>query len=779
MPPLATVAEERPRGFNACQTGQNWNDGEDRSRQGNNHFPVMPSQKLSPCPRKNLRPLLDSNVNRLTNHRDIGASPSCSSGCTSRSSSPRCAENRNRSNRCVLASKTDLRKGTMQNSGNGAPNSNCEERGCPNSVEIMSPWSAPSERSQSTLSCASNEETHELKQSRNMSGVQTGSRVNVDRSADVCQRNTRGEECVTGAKFDDAVSAVTWPADNTDISVKTGSNDAMGTSNTQNEACASSSGPVAVTRVSPLAVSGDKVQSRTSINLNNNKRLSLSSKTTLSEAKLSENGDILRKAKRPSKRSGLYTVMGRTDSVAGLLVGEEGFDSSKKIDNCNNDTRFGRRFGYNVAALNNNVSGLFETRLGGRQNVIGPYTHTLEGDWSESLQTGNTNRKSVTNLSSNENRSGKRMGYEATAQRDTMGSLITGNYRETIRSGRRSCQDGGYSSMADSNNLKSILCDPMPCNNNNNNMLLLARDLELQYSPSEICNESSLSREDSADVSNSGNTAYSPEYVSFIYSNHTLVDDLILEGADMDPEIPKNGANKLTREGSDNHLERIIRGMKYLDARVCLCTNNNSRYNDIFEVHCKPLQLCKPQGNGAQLKPFKCRSKSWVRPVSKVICTGTPANGEPNNGGKHQPMECTVLPASGAANEDLVLLCKPRRSKTPEIGYGTYKIIGGLSHRHPPPADLLANLKLPPHLVEYTEFMRRCPNFTIGRYDKSDPAYEMLLPANRTSQALKMQLKPFVYARNPRAGKYPPLYHDPVSTTRDLQWSLPAFVNAR
>lgn len=112
--------------------------------------------------------------------------------------------------------------------------------------------------------------------------------------------------------------------------------------------------------------------------------------------------------------------------------------------------------------------------------------------------------------------------------------------------------------------------------------------------------------------------------------------------------------------------------------------------------------------------------------------------------------------------------------KMVDMGYMSYKIIGGKQYRLPPPKNYLSELKLPPELEEYREFTRRCPNPTVGRYDQADPANELLLPGHSAALTIPASRNPFVYTRNPRCYSYPPLFYPP-RVEDDLCWNLPSF----
>ena len=229
----------------------------------------------------------------------------------------------------------------------------------------------------------------------------------------------------------------------------------------------------------------------------------------------------------------------------------------------------------------------------------------------------------------------------------------------------------------------------------------------------------------------------------------------------------------------------------------CLCSNNNATVTPQTEpgtyiLKCCPTKTCARQiQDSCAAEPGKmlCRfhgkrpkipeNQTFI--LDEVVPVDT-ANWKVTNTKDPQELQCTLLKECETAKpiesaEGPLMVCEPRKPTNPKIGYGTYKIVGSQQRREAPPPGLPENLRLPPDMEEYREFIRRCPNFRTGRYDRSDPLNEMLIPANKSSVLLRSDKPgPNTFCRLPRR-KVPALF-EPQRTSSDLSWSLPAsFVN--
>lgn len=217
--------------------------------------------------------------------------------------------------------------------------------------------------------------------------------------------------------------------------------------------------------------------------------------------------------------------------------------------------------------------------------------------------------------------------------------------------------------------------------------------------------------------------------------------------------------------------------------------NNNAPTTDRkpaqYPLHCCPIQECgKTLGVGDKMLCQPNNSFPGNKPTTTnitAVCSRNKRNAnEPYDEEKHGVLHCRempICPGSGRTphNAGPVLVCQPPpKDAKPKPGYGTYKIIGSKQYREAPEPLIENETKLPPHLEEYKEFTRRCPNYTIGRYDRSDPANELMLPSHKDAVLIRGSRSPFLFCRNPKAGKLPPLFKH--VQTPPLDWSIPSFI---
>ncbi|GFN93936.1 hypothetical protein PoB_002044200 [Plakobranchus ocellatus] len=240
--------------------------------------------------------------------------------------------------------------------------------------------------------------------------------------------------------------------------------------------------------------------------------------------------------------------------------------------------------------------------------------------------------------------------------------------------------------------------------------------------------------------------------------------------------------------------EKLDHGNKIKAFAHPLCTNNNASVEQKgtsgkYMLKCCPLKQCGTLGQNVfdpEASKVICRFHGkrpavnddqpilleQVKPVD--ITTGeVKSNEDP------QTFQCrtTISCATGEPMKDLagpLMVCESKQPTTSKIGYGTYKIVGGVQYKEAPPPNNLKDLRLPPHLEEYREFTRRCPDYRKGRFDRSDPLNVMLLPSQKSSILLSGRgQNPFPFCKMPRRNL--PSLFQPVKTSSDLRWRLPGF----
>ncbi|KAK6983734.1 hypothetical protein BgiMline_019182 [Biomphalaria glabrata] len=367
----------------------------------------------------------------------------------------------------------------------------------------------------------------------------------------------------------------------------------------------------------------------------------------------------------------------------------------------------GRRFGYNIPALKDNVSCLLDSSPRSMLQMnqaaeskpskfsIFPISKTEESSSHQNCFLGDTGREAT--VLKKVNKGGKRTGYQSSSIRDSI-TFGGGPMKELCPlyhgGSRRSCQVGGYKSMANSENMKSLIF-AQNVNGNNSN-----------YQP---FNEVESSSDNSLSQSQDG----------------VIVDMLSFDG-ESEPSNAPPAKHFPTLHHDDAGVTDFDFDIASSKDEVCLCTNNNSALSDPI----LNIQL----------------NRRCAQPQKLLVCPGN-----------MQEEDTKEAPKEGR--------------QTPEIPYETYKIVGGQQYKPRPPDDLLSELKLPPHLAEYQEFIKRCPNYSLGRYDRSNPANEMLLPGTKTTHTLRMTRNPFMYARNPGVENKPPLFYTSTGNS-DLQWPV-------
>lgn len=227
-----------------------------------------------------------------------------------------------------------------------------------------------------------------------------------------------------------------------------------------------------------------------------------------------------------------------------------------------------------------------------------------------------------------------------------------------------------------------------------------------------------------------------------------------------------------------------------------LCTNNNSSAfpqlpRDQYILKCCPLKTKKAQGycdpeKQKMLCRFHGKQPKTLPSQSFLLDQVAPIDRETwkvKNSEDPKKLQCAVLTNDCRTGKPMdtykgpLMICEPKQPKPPTIGYGTYKIVGGVQRREKPLSNHAKNLKFSPEIEEYREFIKRCPNFHYGRYDRTDPLNEMLIPSNKSTTLLGGSSKgPFTFTRMPQK-KMPPLFK-PLKKNSDLNWRLPAsYVN--
>ncbi|KAH9489835.1 hypothetical protein Btru_037254 [Bulinus truncatus] len=456
-------------------------------------------------------------------------------------------------------------------------------------------------------------------------------------------------------------------------------------------------------------LSMDNLKMETPNDANNNKRKQPVSSTdslhsSVDGRKCFEGGRLAERSKSQiSELSGARSDRVMAQSVAHSMLNEQKYTRSDATSPASeladrgqivrDQAGRGKRFGYNTPSSQDSVSSLLVGQVRGNvPSILTPIqpkpTQSVGFPLTNVASLGTCIASTLMDSASltKVKKGGKRTGYQAKAVKDSIVFGGCGNLKDyslSLHKGgeRRSCQTGGYRSLANSDNLKSLI---FPENVNGNNAQSKTPDEE---------DERRKIGEDTIKID------------QFILGEDDRKDSTTTSPADLDlPILPFCSA-------------------------VSLCTNNNSAISDpILDIQ---LDRSCQLHNERHLHP-------------------------PNRGENR-------IHADGR--------------KPSEIPYDTYKIVGGMQYRSRPPEDLLSELKLPPHLAEYQEFTRRCPNYKVGRYDRSDPANEMLLPSNKTMHTLKMTLNPFMYARNPKAEKIPPLFYTTTDNS-ELKWPMAASKDA-
>ncbi|RUS75822.1 hypothetical protein EGW08_016414 [Elysia chlorotica] len=219
-----------------------------------------------------------------------------------------------------------------------------------------------------------------------------------------------------------------------------------------------------------------------------------------------------------------------------------------------------------------------------------------------------------------------------------------------------------------------------------------------------------------------------------------------------------------------------------------LCTNNNaSTSSDKYILQCCPAKIASEQSQAyyGPEKRMVCRFHEYQPQILQEplaldqVVPIDPLNGKVTGTEDPKELQCTMMmdcrtgrPYESEAGP--LFLCEPKQQVKPKIGYGTYKIVGDLQRRQKPFPNFFKNLNFPPDIAEYKEFITRCPNYSMGRYDRTNPLNEPLLPSNKSSNLLVGSLRggPYNFCKMPKQ-KLPALFQ-PLKTRSDLNWSLPS-----
>jgi len=213
-------------------------------------------------------------------------------------------------------------------------------------------------------------------------------------------------------------------------------------------------------------------------------------------------------------------------------------------------------------------------------------------------------------------------------------------------------------------------------------------------------------------------------------------------------------------ENSDNRLEKVLANT--INSLVFCYNNNSSCTAKSFAYSTVKCYNAHNLSQTRSVDDFRCR-QSPLCPASERGCVKlSPSCG----GSRTQKFNRIYQP------KFLNSPIEKQLSQKPE--YGTYKIIASQQYHIPPSALCVRDCPLPPDLNEYREFTRRNPKPKYGRYDRTDPANVMLLPANICTLKMKTTITPHHYCRDPRAGKLQPLLKKNNSTS--LEWQLPSSI---
>ncbi|XP_059156619.1 uncharacterized protein LOC131941391 [Physella acuta] len=514
--------------------------------------------------------------------------------------------------------------------------------------------------------------------------------------------------------------------------------------------------------------------------LNNNKRAnSRSSVTSNDQLNTPTEGRV---SKRSHKKAGEYTDQGKMDNVAKLWDVNLSPAASRReavprpFSSC--DVRLGRRFGYTLPAKIDSVADIF---TGSNVCSSPSMSDSKRLPQVNAGQDGSVAGQVLTPLTSQHDgardtrRFGKRTGYTGPANVDSVHQLFnTDNSIKTSGThtgAKRNCSAGSYRSLVSSDSMRNLIGYQVADINNNHHLsdsgnVGQSGECVMWGASTDICHTCSTLQEMARCPLSTMETSINGS------GDHFLIDVFIL---DHTSQAPTSQAGPTVAGHLGGRVSRS-RGTRYRGDGVSMCTNNNaldSPREHTYRVRCCPLKPCGPRPGGSGRIVCYAEDRIPATDVNKCLTCDLDT---PHPTSDPRGLVCRTVPPSIPGGKPAFVCHKPARPKTPEIGYGTYKIVGGRPYRLPPPEDLLSTLKLPRKLDEYQEFIRRCPNFQVSRYDRSDPAYEMLLPANKASTLLQASLSPFVYAKNPRAGKYPPLFHAPP-TGEDIHWHLPSFLS--
>ncbi|GFR71221.1 hypothetical protein ElyMa_003805900 [Elysia marginata] len=211
-----------------------------------------------------------------------------------------------------------------------------------------------------------------------------------------------------------------------------------------------------------------------------------------------------------------------------------------------------------------------------------------------------------------------------------------------------------------------------------------------------------------------------------------------------------NTNNNSSAVPQDEHERYIL--------KCCPLKTNTRQYNAFLEPENENM-LCRFHGKRPEMLDNQSFLLDQVVPID-------PKTWKLKDIGYSKELKCTMLtdcqtgkPIEGT--EGPLMVCEPRKPKTPIIGYGTYKIVGGKQRREKPLSNYATNLRFPPDIEEYREFVKRCPNFKYGRYDRTNPLNEMLIPSNKSTTLLGGSAKgPYTFCKMPRRN-LPPLFKQP------------------